>query len=64
MSKTDEQKLIDLFDEWGVVYTYHKDAGAVVIEANDGPKNKGYSGFYVEFDFAPDGSFDYLGVWE
>lgn len=62
MSKTDKQRLMDLLDEWDVVYK--SEPFVVFVDAKTGPKNRGYQGFYAEFNFGPDGDFEYLGVWE
>lgn len=63
---TDKEKLIKLFDEFGIGYD--------VVEDNDGTQkvllekgNKkviGYNGFFTEFYFDGEGKFIEVGIWE
>jgi hypothetical protein len=77
---SDLQKLISLFDEWGVPFTrkegdWHTgpdDTAEPLIVLEIGPDSDdsdadkviGYMGFVTEFAFTPEGSFRWIGVWE
>lgn len=65
--KTDKQKLLDLFDEFGIGYCdalYGDKLYTVTIEAHVGDKVVGYTGFAADFKFNLDESFVEVGVWE
>lgn len=64
---TDLEELTALLDKWGVPYETRSAYGGSAIEiVNDRtrPRVSGYSGFYTEFKFTVDGSFEFIGAWE
>jgi len=65
---TDKERLTQLLDDMGVGYQvdqiYYSDLPNIVIGTDDGPKNRGYSGFYCTFSFNDDGSLNFVGCWE
>ena len=60
---TDMEALKALFDKWEVSYDGEED-NEIILEANSGPKVDGYGYFYTAFEFAEDGSFVKVGIWE
>lgn len=66
--KTDIEKLIEVFDDFGITYsqTLNKEGrdNIITIEAKEDRKVTGYSGFVAEFYFRHDGSFEEAGIWE
>ena len=52
----------------GVVFTVDRDGkqGSTLVTAvaKEGPRNLGYSGFFVEWWFDPQGVLQSVGVWE
>lgn len=65
--KTDREKIIELFTELGIGFkigkeeTVNKDA--IICQEGD-EKVDGYSRFYTQFNFAEDGKFIDMGIWE
>jgi hypothetical protein len=59
----DKEKLVKLLTEFGIPFTDHE--SSVYIEAGPHPNCVGgYSGFFTEFDFNPDGSFKEMAIAE
>lgn len=58
----DYERLKALLTDFDVVFS--EGVGAITIEAQTGPKNKGYTGFVAIFSFEEDGSFSDVGLWE
>lgn len=64
---TDREKLVALFEEWGVLFNnYPMPHGemSMIVDAKICEKAKGYKGFYTEFSFDAEGKFKDMGVWE
>jgi hypothetical protein len=71
---TDRAKLTQLLSEWGVPFIVDPyDKNSIMVGKTDyvsGPNFPnadtvgGYSGFYTEFSFNDDGSFDQMGAYE
>jgi len=62
---TDLEKLEALLNEFGVSYDTNKESSRTTITCIQGhSKVDGYGGFYVEFEFNQDGSFEQMGLWE
>jgi len=68
---TDKEKLVKLFDEFGIFYKF--DETGLVLNIKEGrdqdkPINErkviGYSYFYTDFSFTKDGEFINVGIWE
>lgn len=67
--QSDKDKLIALFDEWGVPFGLdEEDDDTIVLEADawadKGAKVVGYSSFVTHFTFDKDGGFVQIGIWE
>ena len=60
---TDKDKLIDLLDYFGIVYSEDME-NTITIESKTGEKNKGYTGFVCDWNFSEDGQFFNVGIWE
>lgn len=63
---TDKEKLIKLFDEFGIGYDvgeYNDGTQRVLLEKGN-KKVIGYSGFFTEFYFDGEGKFIEVGIWE
>ncbi len=60
--KTDQQKLIDLLKEFGVSYTI-SEANSVMMQEGGGAVTS-YYGFYVDFNFDPEGKFEDIAIYE
>lgn len=63
-SKSDRDTLKEMLDRAGVVYDETLVPGELCITAKDGPKNEGYSGFFVCFEFSEDGTLMKVSIWE
>ncbi len=65
---TDKEKFIALMTEFGITPTeeeYGSGSKALVIEAKQGPKITGYTGFNATFQFdETTGAFIEMGIWE
>lgn len=71
---TDVEKFRALMEEFGLVLSETEVGNGhtmLSLKANAGPKQDGYMchrcstpGFFTEFEFAEDGSFIDMGVWE
>lgn len=58
--KRDIDKFIELFDSVGISYDKYLGRANHVVLRHYG----GYSGFFTEFEFNPDGSFSDMGAGE
>ena len=59
---TDKEKLVKLFEEFGIGFTETDDGGIHCTQGD--AKISGYCGFSTEFTFTKDGSFVEMGAYE
>ena len=65
--ESDRDRLRSMLDRAGVIYrAVASQAGLdeIIVEAKDSPKNLGYFGFHVVFEFNEAGELQTVGIWE
>lgn len=62
---TDKEKLTSLLQEFGIEFEDRNFKGTNLITCREGmQKVGGYGQFFADFEFAPNGDFIQMGVWE